>query len=60
MISLVTWLRNHKFESHLTAFLLMVFPSVGLYFTLQSKSSAPTWVLLSIFIAGNLLAMLIK
>ncbi len=56
----MNWLREHKFESHLTAFLLMVGPSAVLYFTIQGKADGPIWALLGVFIVGNLLAMVIK
>jgi len=60
MTTFLIWLREHKFESHLTAFLLMVIPSLGLYFTLQGKATGPIWLFIGIFVLGNLLAMLIK
>jgi len=60
MTSLIIWIRAHKFEAHLTAFLLMVIPSAGLYFANQGGNSASIWALLGLFIIGNLLAMLIK
>ncbi|MBC8508041.1 MAG: hypothetical protein ISR58_08825 [Anaerolineales bacterium] len=56
----MNWIREHKFESHLTAFLLMVIPSAVLYFTLQTKSVGSIWALLGVVIVGNLLAMIIK
>lgn len=60
MTSIISWIREHKFEAHLTAFLLMVVPSALLYFTNQTETAGLTWGLLGIFVAGNVLAMLIK
>ena len=56
----MNWISEHKFESHLTAFLLMVIPSMGLYFTSQIDGNGLIWTLLGIFVTGNILAMLIK
>ncbi|MBL7162717.1 MAG: hypothetical protein ISS57_08930 [Anaerolineales bacterium] len=57
---MLSWIREHKFESHLTAFLLMVIPSAGLYFTTQGGNILIIWVLLGVFVVGNALAMIIK
>ncbi|MBU0511915.1 MAG: hypothetical protein KJ638_09480 [Chloroflexi bacterium] len=54
------WLRAHKFQAHLTAFLLMVIPSVGLYFAANAGVTALIWGLLGVFALGNLLAMVVK
>ncbi len=56
----MNWIREHKFESHLASFLLMVVPAALLYFTTQGEAAGPIWVLVGIFIAGNLLAMITK
>lgn len=56
----MNWIREHKFESHLTAFLLMVIPSAGLYFTAQGSNPAIIWAWIGVFVVGNLLAMIIK
>lgn len=53
---MISWIRNHKFESHLTAFLLMVIPSILFYFL----GVGLVWPLLGIFVLGNILAMVIK
>lgn len=55
-MSMISWIREHKFEAHLAAFLLMVVPSVLLYFS----SVGLIWPLLGIFALGNILAMVIK
>jgi hypothetical protein len=60
MSSVVSWIHQHRFEAHLTAFLLMVIPSSGLYFTSQGENEAMIWSMLGVFIIGNLLAMIVK
>ena len=32
---MINWLLEHKFESHLVAFTLMLFASIGLYFSVD-------------------------
>jgi hypothetical protein len=46
-------LREHKFEVHLIAFLLMSLPCVGLYFSANANSQVSSGVLLSLIILGN-------
>ena len=53
-------LSNNKFQAHLTAFALMVLTSVGMIFTLRSEANALTWVMVAIFAAANVLALLIR
>ncbi|MBT3389125.1 MAG: hypothetical protein HN413_01815 [Chloroflexi bacterium] len=60
MNAMISWIRAHKFEAHLTAFLLMVVPSALLYFSNQAENAGPIWVFLGIFVVGNILAMVIK
>lgn len=57
---MINWIKNHKFETHLTAFLLMVIPSVGLYFAANAGVTALIWGLLGVFAFGNLLAIVVK
>ncbi len=57
---MLTWIRKHKFEFHLTAFLLMVIPAAGMIFSVRSAADALTWGWLILFVVGNLLAMVIK
>ncbi len=57
---MMNWLRTHKFETHLTAFALMIFTSIGLYITANTNLTGLTWILVSVFALANLLAMLIK
>ena len=57
---MLEWLRKYKFQAHLTAFLLMVFASIGMIFSAQQDSSGFTWLMIVIFAAANILAIFIK
>jgi hypothetical protein len=59
MTSFLSWLRENKFEAHLTAFSLMILSSVGMIIYLRSDASGWFGLPLSLFVLGNLLAMLI-
>ena len=54
------WLRNHKFQAHLTAFLLMLISSIGMLYSIRLDSTSFTWLLVAVFAAANILAVLIK
>jgi len=54
------WLREHKFEAHLAAFLLMIIPSGGLYFAAQGGTTGVIWALLGLFVLANLFAIVLK
>jgi hypothetical protein len=55
----MNWLRSHKFEADLIAFLLMLLPGIGLYFLIENQQSWESWALLSLIIIGNLSVLLI-
>ena len=57
---MLEWLSKHKFQAHLTAFLLMVFASIGMIFSAQQDNSGFTWLMLVVFAAANILAIFIK
>ncbi|MBT3389268.1 MAG: hypothetical protein HN413_02555 [Chloroflexi bacterium] len=57
---MLTWIREHKFEAHLTAFLMMVIPAAGMIFSARNAADNLTWVWLILFVMGNLLAMVIR
>lgn len=57
---MIKWLRQHKFESHLLAFALMVLTSIGLYATVNADQAGWTWVFLAGFVLANIAAMLVK
>lgn len=59
MTSFLSWLRENKFREHLTAFTLMMLASVGMIICLRSDASGWFGLPLSLFILGNLLAVLI-
>ena len=54
------WLKEHKFEAHLTAFLMMIIPSAGLYFAAQGEATGLIWALLGLFVLANLFAIILK
>ena len=57
---MLTWLRRHKFETHLFSFTLMILASIGLYATVDANTAGWIWVFLAGFIVANLVAMLVK
>ena len=54
----IQWLRRHTFETHLIAFLVMVIPTIGLYFAAQRNLTPFIWILIGIVIIGNLLVLI--
>ena len=57
---MINWIRKHKFQAHLTAFLLMVFSSLGMLLLIRQESTSFTWLLIAIFAMANILAIFIK
>ena len=57
---MLSFLRTHKFEAHLTAFVLMVLTSIGMYLVIDHGSPSLIWALLGGFILANLLAIIVK
>ena len=57
---MISWFSKHKFQAHLSAFLLMVISSIGMIFLMRDGSSALTWLMIAIFAIANLLAVFIK
>ena len=57
---MIRWLRAHKFESHLAAFLLMILSSVGLYIAVDGGWSGVIILFIGVFVVGNLIAMFVK
>jgi len=58
--SMQSWLSKHKFQAHLSAFLLMVISSIGMIFLMRDEGSPLTWLMILIFALANLLAVFIK
>jgi hypothetical protein len=54
------WLKKNTFNIHLIAFLLMVLPSIGLYFSVLAGSVGLTWALLGVVGLANLLILLVN
>jgi hypothetical protein len=53
-------LKKNTFRIHTAAFLLMVLPSIGLYFAAATGSIPVVWVLLGLFITANILILLVN
>jgi hypothetical protein len=59
-IAMQIWIKQHKFELALLAFILMVLPPVGLFLAAERGDTSWIWVLLGVVIAGNLISLFIK
>ncbi len=57
---MIRWLRSHKFEAHLLAFILMIVPPIGLYSAAQAGAAGLVWGLLGLCGAGALVAVVVK
>jgi len=57
---MITFLKEHKFQTHLIAFTLMVLASIGLYFAANAGVTGLIWALLGVFALANLLAILVR
>lgn len=57
---MIRWLSKHKFQAHLSAFLLMVVSSVGMIALTQDDGSPLTWLMIAAFALANILAVFIK
>ena len=57
---MINWLSKHKFQAHLSAFLLMVISSIGMIALMQNEGGLLTWLMIAVFAFANLLAVLIK
>ncbi len=59
MDKLIRLLSEHKFKTHMLAFLLMVLPPVPLY--VAAQNGAANWILalLGLVVAGNILALMV-
>lgn len=53
-------LRKNPFAIHTIAFFLMVISPMFLYFAARGGTNGWIWVLLGIFVAGNILVLLTK
>jgi hypothetical protein len=53
-------LKKHTFRIHTAAFLLMVLPSIGLYFAVSAGSIPAVWVLIGMFVLANLMILLVN
>ena len=58
-MNIINYLREHKFESYLVAFLLMMIPPLPMYFAAIHENSLFIWIGLGIVILGNLITLII-
>ncbi len=59
MNSLLPWLRKHSFQAHVLAIVIMVTSAALLYLAARSSSTAGIYILIGLFILGNLLELAI-
>jgi hypothetical protein len=57
---MVSWFRGRKYEAHFVSFFMMIFASVGMYLTLNSGENGLRWFLIGVFLAANVLAIMVK
>jgi hypothetical protein len=57
---MISWLSKHKFQAHLSAFILMVVSSIGMITLTQDQGSLITWLMIAVFALANILAVFIK
>ena len=51
---------NHAFKIHSVAFVMMIVSSAGLYFAARGGAFGWIFGLLTLFIIGNILALMVK
>ncbi len=56
----MSWLRQHKFEAHVAAFLLMMLSAAGLYLAARRGAHGAMLIGLALFALANLLAMVTR
>lgn len=54
------WLKVHKFETAVLAFILMLLPPIGMYTAAQDNATDWILVLLAVVVVGNLIALQVK
>ena len=52
-------IKQHKFESYLIAFLIMIIPPVPAFYAALRGDISTVWALLFVIILGNMLVLLI-
>jgi len=60
MDSWFPWLRQHSHQAHGIALSIMGLAAAALYFAASSESRIWIWVLIGLFVLGNLLELAIK
>ncbi len=56
----MSWFREHRFEAHVTVFLLMMVSAAGMYLAARQGASIGMVGGLALFALGNLLAVVVK
>ena len=59
MNNLKTKIKDHKFELHLTALLLMLIPPIPMFYAAQAGNSSLIWMLVAVIVLGNLLVIIV-
>ena len=59
-MTIIKWLRKNTFQVHLIAFLLMITSSVLLYSAAERGDIPLMWLLVGLFITGNVLVILVR
>lgn len=59
MQKLRTKIKDHKFELHLTALLLMLIPPIPMFYAAQAGNANLIWFLVAIIVLGNLLVIIV-
>ena len=56
----LNWLRTHRFEAHVIAFLLMITPPIPMILFARQGATVWIWPLLGLIVLGNLLELALK
>jgi hypothetical protein len=59
-MTVIKWLKKNTFKVHLIAFLLMITSSVLLYSAAERGNIPLMWLLVGLFITGNILVILVR
>jgi hypothetical protein len=59
-MTVIKWLKKNTFKVHLIAFLLMITSSVLLYSAAERGNFPLMWLLVGLFITGNILVILVR
>jgi hypothetical protein len=57
---MLRWLQKHNNTLYLVSFLLMVISPIPMYFAMRAGQSIWGFILLAVFILGNILLLLVR